>query len=361
MLLPALGPDRDQFLAALPESPAVFALAMREGPPYLARTALLGRRVRRLLRLGMFAEIATALEYWPTASRLESSLKLYELAREHYPASYLKLTKLRMPSYVKVLLTNEFPRTTVTTRLTKSGLHYGPFRSRPGAEAFEASVLEHFQLRRCTEDLAPASDHPGCMYGEMNHCLRPCQAAVSPEGYSTEVRRVTDFLNTAGRSLLDTVERARDRFSSEMEFEEAARQHQRLDKIGATIKLLDEIAMPIDAAHGIAVTPSIEPQAVELRPLLAGAWQPAIRFPLAQEVAADKPISLDRRLREVLEQPLPPPAPVSHRQEHLALLARWYYSSWRDGEWLPLDSLGTIPYRRLVNMIHRVATATHSS
>ena len=218
MLLPAPGPDRDHFLATLPESPAVFALTMRQGPPYLARTALLGRRVRRLLRLGMFADIATALDFWHTASRLESSLKLYELAREHYPASYLKLTKLRMPTYVKVLLTNEFPRTTVTSRLTKSGLNYGPFRSRLGAEAFEASVLEHFQLRRCTEDLAPDSEHPGCMYGEMNHCLRPCQAAVSPEGYSTEVRRVTDFLNTAGRSLLDTVERARDRFSSEMEF-----------------------------------------------------------------------------------------------------------------------------------------------
>ena len=358
MLLPPIGPDRDDFLARLPESPAVFALAMRQGPPYLARTALLGRRVRRLLRLGMFAEIATALEFWPTASRLESSLTLYQLARQHYPDSYLKLTKLRMPSYVKVLSTNEFPRTTVSTRLTKSGVHYGPFRSRASAEAFEASVLEHFQLRRCSEDLLPAADHPGCMYGEMNHCLRPCQAAVSPQGYASEVRRVTDFLVSGGRSLLDVVERSRDRFSAEMEFEEAARQHQRLDKIGATLKLIDEVAMPIEAAHGIAVTPSVEERAVELRPLLAGAWQPAIRFPLAQEMAADKPVSLDRRLREVLESPMPTKAPISERQEHLALLARWYYSSWRDGEWLPLDSLGAIPYRRLVNMVHRVATAT---
>ena len=359
MLLPPLGPDRDHVLATLPETPAVFALAMRQGPPYIARTALLGRRVRRLLRIGMFDQLATALEYWPTASRLESSLTLYRLAREHYPNSYLKLTKLRMPSYVKVLLANEFPRTTVTTRLTKSGLHYGPFRSRAGAEAFEASVLEHFQLRRCTDDLSPAPDHPGCMYGEMNHCLRPCQAAVSPEGYASEVRRVTDFLQSAGRSLLDLVERSRDRFSAEMEFEEAARQHQRLDKIGATLKLLDDVAMPLETAHGIAVTPSIEQQAVELRPLLAGAWQPAIRFPLAQAAAADKPISLDRRLREVLEQPMPTQMAISDRQEHLALLARWYYSSWRDGEWLPLESIGKIPYRRLVNMVHRVATAAH--
>ena len=48
---------------------------------------------------------------------------------------------------------------------------------------------------------------------------------------------------------------------------------------------------------------------------------------------------------------------LAERQEHLALLARWGYSSWRDGEWLPLESWSRIPYRRLVNMVHRVATS----
>ena len=38
----------------------------------------------------------------------------------------------------------------------------------------------------------------------------------------------------------------------------------------------------------------------------------------------------------------------------LALLARWYYSSWRDGEWLPFDGFPALPYRKLVNAIHRI-------
>jgi excinuclease ABC subunit C len=45
---------------------------------------------------------------------------------------------------------------------------------------------------------------------------------------------------------------------------------------------------------------------------------------------------------------------VKERQEHLALLARWYYSSWREGEWIALDSTEP-PYRKLVNAVHRVA------
>jgi hypothetical protein len=47
---------------------------------------------------------------------------------------------------------------------------------------------------------------------------------------------------------------------------------------------------------------------------------------------------------------------VRERQEYLALLARWYYSSWRDGEWLGFDSYEDIPYRKLVNAVARVAT-----
>jgi excinuclease ABC subunit C len=358
MVLPPSGPERDEFLAGLPEGPAVFVLRLRQGDrSYVGRTALLGRRVRRLLSPGLFGAVATGLEYWPVASRLASSLQLYEVAKEHYPDSYLKLIKLRMPAYVRVLLSNEFPRTAVTNRLSRTGLFYGPFRSRVAAEAFEVSVLEHFQIRRCAEELAPSPEHPGCMYGEMNQCLRPCQAVVSAGEYRSEVRRLTDFLASSGRSLAEVTEAARDRFSAEMEFEEAARQHQRLDKIAATWRLRDELAATLDEAHGIAVTPALTAQAVELRLLIAGAWQPVEEIALTAEAAADKPVSLDRRLRERLERPMPAERSLAERQEHLALLARWGYSSWRDGEWLPVEDWSRIPYRRLVNMVHRVATS----
>ena len=46
---------------------------------------------------------------------------------------------------------------------------------------------------------------------------------------------------------------------------------------------------------------------------------------------------------------------VRERQEYLALLARWYYSSWREGEWLAFESYDEIPYRKLVNAVSRVA------
>ena len=110
----------------------------------------------------------------------------------------------------------------ITTRSSAEGMFYGPFASRAAAERFDGGVLDLFQIRRCEENLEPAPEHPGCMYGEMNRCLRPCQQAVSAQEYAGEVTRVEQFLRTHGDSLIESAEAARDRASKEMQFEAAA-------------------------------------------------------------------------------------------------------------------------------------------
>ena len=124
------------------------------------------------------------------------------------------------------------------------------------------------------------------------------------EEYASEVDRVTEFLSTVGESLLNSVAAARDRSSDEMDFEEAARQHERHERIQQVLKLRDELASDIDHLGGVAITPSSEEEAIELWFLVRGVWLAPRRFPL--RVVEGKPVSLDRRLREliaVLERP----------------------------------------------------------
>ncbi|MBI4873933.1 MAG: hypothetical protein HY822_04790 [Acidobacteria bacterium] len=305
----------------------------------------------RLLNL---AGVAERVEFRLTASRLESSVLFYQLARRHYPENYLRVTRLRLPPYVRVLLSNTFPRTQVTTR-PGGGFCYGPFRNRDVAGEFESQCLDLFQVRRCQEDLAPSPGHPGCIYGEMSMCPRPCQMVVGAEEYRGEVHRLTEFLSSGGKTLLDSIASARERFSEEMDFEQAARQHKRFEKVQEVLRLRDDLAGDIDHLHGVAVTPSVAPESVELWFLARGVWLAPRRFPLTAPGA--EIVSLDRRLRELSETLVAPRATVRDRQEHLALLARWYYSSWRDGEWIACPDFGSLPYRRLVNAIHRVAAA----
>jgi excinuclease ABC subunit C len=279
---------------------------------------------------------------------------LYEQARRHVPERYLELLKLRMPPYVKIVLGNEFPRSHITTHLTRTaGLYFGPFRSRASAEKFEAQFLDLFQMRRCQEDLVPSPDHPGCIYGEMAMCLRPCQGLVGAAEYGNEVVRVVDFLRTDGRSLLDAIGHSRDRLSEEMMFEEAARQHKRFERVQEVLKFRDELVRDADRLNGVAITRSLAPSAVEMWFVRDGNWQEPQRFGF--EVQEGKTVSLDRKLRETFAAVSPRKLTVRERQEYLALLARWYYSTWREGEWIGFDSYGEIPYRKLVHAVSRVA------
>jgi excinuclease ABC subunit C len=336
---------------SLPNQPAVFILRLKDAPPYLSKTGLLRRRMLRLQRL--LGDRIEDIEYHLTGSAFESTIVHYELARQLFPETYLDRVKLRMPPYLKIVLANDFPRSHITTHLTRTpAVYFGPFRSRTSAERFESQFLDLFQMRRCQEDLVVSPEHPGCIYGEMGMCLRPCQEVVGIAEYRTEVDRVVEFLRTGGRSLAEAIERRRDRLSEEMQFEEAARQHKRLEKVQEVLKLSDELARDVDRLSGVAITPSLAQDAVEMWFVRDGNWCEPRRF--AFEVAEGKPVSLDRKLRDLFAELAPRRHTVRDRQEYLALLSRWYYSSWRDGEWLPMDG-PELPYRKLVNAVHRVA------
>jgi excinuclease ABC subunit C len=359
-------PDFDQpwegVLPPFDNEPGLVLVHLRQGPPMLARTAMLRRRLNRLLgpkaegsRLLDLSRLAVRLEVWRTPSKLEQSLLFYALAKTHFPDTYKKVVRLPTPPYIKLLRSIGFPRTQVTTRLMGKDNHFfGPFRSRAEADRMEKEMLDFFQLRRCEEDLQPHPDHPGCIYGEMNQCLRPCQAAVSSGEYSTEVVRLEDFLRSKGRSLAEQMEHARERASDNMEFEEAARQHRRLEKLDALLRQASDISGDIRQANGVSAVKA--GSAVDLYFLWDGIWAQPVRLDMAQQAGE----SMDRRLRQVVEDFPLATAPLKEAEEHLALLARWYFSSWRDTEWLPFASREDVPYRKLVRMISRALTGTKS-
>jgi excinuclease ABC subunit C len=351
---------------SLPDRPAVFLLWAAGGAPYLARTALLKRRLKRLLsnrdrvsRVLNLNGVAERIEYWRTGSQLESALIHLELARRYFPEDWQKVTRLKPPAFVRLTLNNPFPRTMITTRLG-TGLLYGPFASRAAADRFNEALLDLFQIRRCEENLAPAPNHPGCIYGEMNRCLRPCQQAVSIEEYHGESARMQQFLETGGASLKHVAEAARDRASGEMQFEEAERMHQRIARIAEVQGLAGELARPVDRLAGVAVTGSTAEEAVDLWFLCGGCWQQPRRVSLSETIAAGS--SLDRRMRELVTSlGLLGISPAGEPDlEHLSILVRWQGSRWRDGEWIGFDSFDKLPYRKLVNAMGRVAAAARA-
>jgi excinuclease ABC subunit C len=360
-------PSRDSELWALvPPAPAVFLLRGHDpqSEPYISKTANLRRRLQRLLspptehskKLNLRNRVRW-IEYSPTGSDFESGFLLYGLLRSTFPKTYSNRLRLRFAPLVKLHLENEFPRASITTRLgrlTARNIYYGPFPSRTVAEKFASDSLDFFKMRRCVDDLHPDPKFPGCIYSEMKMCLAPCFKGCSDEEYHAEVTRVQAYFDTGGESLVREISVQRDAASANLEFENAASLHARLDKLKPMLSQLAEIVHRIDRLAGVMVQRSASPESVNFFRIDAGRISGPLTFAI-QSAEHTKSQSMESRVQEALASlPAPAPSTTLETMEHLTLLKRWYYRSSRIGEIFFVDEKGTLPMRRVVRGISRV-------
>lgn len=330
--------------------------------PYVSKSANLRRRLQRLLappesqskRLNLRERVAL-IEYTLTGSDFESVLLLYKTLRREFPRSYQKRLRLRPAPLVKMNLDNEYPRAYVTTRLgrlTGRSAYYGPFRSRVAAEKFLNDSLDLFKMRRCNFDLNPDPKFPGCVYSEMKMCLAPCFKGCTDEDYATEVVRVQAFLDSCGDSLIQELATERDRLSSGLDFEAAAQQHAKVEKVKNIVAAADEIYQRLDRLDAAIIQPSLEPNAVALFRFHKGELAGPEHFCAEAE---DSAMPTEARLRAALDKVNPGGARSAQQfTEELAILKRWYYRSHKVGEIIFARQDGDFPMRKLANAVGRV-------
>ena len=383
------------FFAALPARAGVLLIEMREAgaQPYLARTADIRRAAERLLREPEAASkrlnlrnVATRVRYRVTGSKFEQTLTLYDCAREKFPRRYRDLLRLKPPAVLKVNLRNEYPRCYVTRRIAGDrGFYLGPFGSRKSAEAFAEGFLDLFRVRRCQIKIRRDPEFPGCIYSEMKMCLAPCFAGCTKQEYDLETVRVLATLESSGEALTEELEGDREAASEALDFERAATVHKRLEKASAALRGLPELARRIDKLDAVILQRATEEKTIVAFPVLAGLLAEPI-FVRFGELSSE-PRSVEAILKQGLEpqrrpddrsstQEGPPSgtdvlaheeqsaastdwrsqyglryAPAE-RSEHLAILARWFYSKPREGEIFFRED--DWPYRRILRACSRL-------
>jgi len=271
--------DPKAALAQLPHAPAVFALygADAHAEPYIGRTPNLRARLERLLqpspkhpRRLQLAGRVRRIEYRLTGSDFESLLLQFELLEAIYGPKSLERMHLGAPAFIRYLGGNPYPRITVTNRASyrpgqrEADWAYGPFQSRASAERFADEALKLFLLRRCTDDLSPHPDHPGCVYSEMKMCLAPCYKGCTDERYAEESNAVEQFLATRGESRLVAIRTQRDQASADLEFETAAQLHALVQRVESIRTLAPELVRPLSQLRAVILQPSASPDEVSI-------------------------------------------------------------------------------------------------
>lgn len=373
------------FFARVPPRPAVCLIQLHEekADPLLIRTQDLRRRLQRLLgpidpaskRLNL-RDAARAARYRLTGSRFEQSLTYYQHAKQLFPKRYKDLTRLRPAAVLKVSLRNAYPRCYVTRRiaiddagLPTAGSYYGPFASRKSAEAFAEKALDFFKVRRCQIKIRRDPSFPGCIYSEMKMCLAPCFAGCTKEAYDAEVQRLVQFLDTSGNSLRAALERQRGRASEDLNFEQAAALHKKIEKLDDALRGRPELPRRIEQLDAVILQRTAEEQTVGVF-VVRGGWLEEPFFLRFAEIAS-QPRSAEHIFRDRLEAPATAEsspaatptaidasgAPLEFRGkedlgEHLWLIARWFYSNPREGEILFREK--DWPYRRILRACSRL-------
>jgi excinuclease ABC subunit C len=367
-------PDRDsEFFSLLPARPGVCLISSStEGAePYLIRTADLRRRLQRLLglpdatskRLNL-REFAKLVRYRETGSAFEQAVTYYRNAKQIFPKRYRQLMRLRPSPVLKVNLRNEYPRCFVTRRIMvneqgepTSGVYYGPFASRRSADAFAEKMLDFFKVRRCQIKIRRDPSFPGCLYSEMKMCLAPCFAGCSKEEYDAEVGRLVQFLDTNSLSLHDALERDRELASEQLDFEKAAAIHKKLEKLDDVLRGKPDLSRRIQDLDAVILQRTADPQAIAFFAIHAGRMAEPLFFRFAD---TGKPASAEERVRDYLEGVgnSSPGSTGSPRQsaaelgEHLGILARWFFSSPREGEIFFREK--DWPYRKILRGCSRL-------
>jgi excinuclease ABC subunit C len=394
--------DEDFFNSA-PSRSGVLLIEMGDSgaQPYLARTADIRRAAERLLRepdplskrLNL-RQVASRVRYRVTGSKFEQTLAIYEQAKLHFPRRYRDLMRLRPPALLKVNLRNEYPRCYVTRRISADeGFYFGPFSSRRAADAFAESFLDLFKIRRCQIKIRRDPTYPGCIYSEMKMCLAPCFAGCTKEEYDVETGRVLETLETTGAWLTEQLEKERETASESLDYERAATLHKRLEKVSAALRGMPEVARRIEELDAVILQRAAEEMTIAVFPVRAGMLAEPIFLRFAE--LSSQPRSVEAILRKELEfadssrqgtasavpnsskkygasapevERLPihsPQGPLTEWREryglhsappelaeHLALLARWFYSKPRKGEifFREVDW----PYRRILRACGRL-------
>ena len=328
-------------------------------------------------------QFTARIEYQPVGSSFGAQWLLYRLNRHYYPRQYRERLRLRPPALLKLNLRNRFPRCYPTRRLSKDGaVYYGPFPTQVAAERFASEFLDFFKIRRCVEELNPDPAHPGCIYSQLKMCLAPCFAGCTDEEYQQEVRRVVESLDAQGRPLLRSLEADRAQASEALEFEQAAKTHRRIEKVNEVLRQTSELVRNLRDLHALIVQRAAEPKSVNFFRIFSGEIRGPAALSLDENVPT--PVPLDKQLHGLLDSLTPHPdagssgdtaahhrlgvvksePPRSHERpasprlwEHLSLLARWYYSSFREGELVMLNPGQDIPHTRLIRICRKLLAA----
>jgi excinuclease ABC subunit C len=216
----------------LPAEPGVYIYKDAQGKIlYVGKARSLRQRVRSYFQESrpldpktqrLVSEISD-LEYIITDSEVEALILESTLVKRNQPRYNVNLKDDKSFPYLKLTVSEPYPRIFITRRIKKDGaLYYGPFLPASYARQTIKLVNKYFKLRTCNLEINGLLPRP-CLDYQMKRCLGPCVGGLcTKEQYDRAVEDVKLLLSGKTDELIRELERRMNEAADEMLYETAA-------------------------------------------------------------------------------------------------------------------------------------------
>src|SRR5579862_9057690 len=238
--------DLQQKIRTLPTSPGVYLYKNADGRIiYVGKAKNLRSRVRSYflegaaqnVKTGSLLREAVDLDYVVVDNEKEALALENNLIKQKKPRYNILLRDDKTYPYIKLTITERYPRVFPTRRLRKDGsLYFGPYFPTSLAYRLVDLIHRHFLIPSCKLDLTRYYPRP-CLQYYIGRCLGPCvEGLTTPARYSEAVQDVKLFLEGRGADLSRSLHQRMLAAASSEQYELAAKYRDLI----STVELLEQ-------------------------------------------------------------------------------------------------------------------------
>ena len=243
-------PELAATLKRLPDRPGVYLMKDTRGTViYVGKAQSLRNRVRsywqkqtgggesQLIR-SVIERIAD-LEYTMTDSVSEALLLEINLVKRYRPRYNVRLKDDKSYPFIKITLSEDFPRVERTRKLPADGSRYfGPYASASSVDEAMNLIRRIFPFRTCTLDIhegRKAIERP-CLLYHIKRCQAPCVGYIDKAGYRADIAQIERFLEGRQEVVARELTRQMHAASEATEYERAAALRDKVKAIERTME-----------------------------------------------------------------------------------------------------------------------------
>lgn len=235
-------------LKTLPDNPGVYIMKDKYGNViYVGKAISLKNRVRQYFqssknhsnKVKSMVKNISSFEYIMTDSELEALILECNLIKKYKPKYNVLLRDDKTYPYIKVTVTEEFPRVLKTRRIIKDGSKYfGPYSNVSAVNDTLEIIRNNYPIRTCNIDIEKSirlGIRP-CLNYHIKKCIGPCTGVCDKKEYNDMISEILLFLSGREEKLISTMTEKMMYYSENLMFEEAAQYRDKIESLKDVIE-----------------------------------------------------------------------------------------------------------------------------